>query len=290
MNLTVRRSLAAAAVSGLIAVTSACSGDESSGSGSSGPAPTPSPTSASSAPETAEPTPAESNSAGGGAAAGEPVSAEKLAAMLQDALAKATTAHLTMTLGEGLGTAEGDADFTDTPPSMALSMTLPQLGGEVETRMVDGTIYVKSPAFGNMWLSMALGESGGPLGDLGAQFDVAEQLEKFAGAVSGATYLGVEDVDGESLHHYSAEVDTVRFLDALPGGGDAGSAPTDPVTQDWWFDDEGRIREFSATVDQTTVSVKLSDWGKDVSIQAPPPNEVTKLPSMGAPSGTSMGG
>ena len=43
-----------------------------------------------------------------------------------------------------------------------------------------------------------------------------KQIELFADAVTSATYDGAEDVDGESLDHYTATVDTEKLLQNLP--------------------------------------------------------------------------
>ena len=45
---------------------------------------------------------------------------------------------------------------------------------------------------------------------------MTKQIEVFADAVTSATYLGAEDVDGESLDHYTATVDTAKLLQNLP--------------------------------------------------------------------------
>jgi hypothetical protein len=69
------------------------------------------------------------------------------------------------------------------------------------------------------------------------------------------------------------------------------SAPTDtgslPKTmqQDWWFDGDGLVRKFSSDFAGQAVTLTLSDWGEDVSIEAPPADQVTAMPG-GAAGGT----
>ena len=85
-----------------------------------------------------------------------------------------------------------------------MKLTMDALGGDVEVRLVAGTMYMKSPAMGDLWVSIPLDDPNSPLGAIGGQFDVRQQLEVFAKAVTSATFTGAEDVDGESLDHYTA--------------------------------------------------------------------------------------
>ena len=73
-----------------------------------------------------------------------------------------------------------------------------------------------------------------------------KQIEVFADSVTSATYDGAEDVDGESLDHYTATVDTDEAAaePAVRGGRSGGACPTS-MTQEWWFDGDGLIRKFS---------------------------------------------
>jgi hypothetical protein len=52
------------------------------------------------------------------------------------------------------------------------------------------------------------------------------------------------------------------------------------VTYDLWFDADGLLRRMQADLgsDDGTMTVVLSDWGKDVTIQAPPASEVRGAP------------
>ena len=50
------------------------------------------------------------------------------------------------------------------------------------------------------------------------------------------------------------------------------------MTQDWWFDDDGMIRQFSSDFGGTSTTMTLSDWGADVTIEAPPSDQVTTMP------------
>ncbi len=182
-----------------------------------------------------------------------------------------------MDLG-GAGSGDGVADYSKTPPEMAMKLTMDSLGGEIEVRLVAGTMYMKSPAFGGLWVSIPLDDPNSPLGAIGSQLDVKQQLEVFAKAVTSATYTGAEDVDGESLDHYTATVDTEKLLESMPSEAAGQVELPDTMTQDWWFDEDGLIRKFSSDTGGATTTMTLSDWGADVEIEAPPSDEVTTMP------------
>jgi len=176
------------------------------------------------------------------------------------------------------GSAEGDADYTKSPPELAMTMTMDSLGGDVEVRLVGGTMYMKSATFGDKWISIPLDDPNSPLGAIGSQLDVTKQIEVFADAITSATYVGPEDVDGESLDHYTATVDTEKLLQNLPSAPAGQAELPDTLTQEWWFDGDGLIRKFSQDIGGSATVMTLSDWGEDVDIEAPPADEVTTMP------------
>lgn len=285
MTRTVRRTLAAATATAAFLALAGCGGDDSDSAADK-------PAAAESSATTSDEPADEASESDAAAASGETVTGEQFAALLQDALDQATTAKITMDLG-GMGTGDGVADYTQTPPELAMTMTMQALGGDVEVRMVDGTIYLKGAALGGGqgWVSIGLDDPNSPLGGLGAQLDPTSQFKAFAAAVTEATHVGDEDVDGETLDHYTATVDTAKLLEQSGAAGAGQAGVPDSMTQDWWFDDEGRIRKFSsdmgalmggAGAGMGTITLTMSDWGSDVTIEAPPADEVTPLGQGGA--------
>jgi hypothetical protein len=272
----VRRALAATAATAAVLALAGCGEDSGDTAAEKSAASTASPGGD-------DPTPSEERDEAAGAADGEAVSGDEFADLLRTALDEATTAHVTINLG-GMGSGEGDADYTQTPPELAMRMSMDALGGDVEVRMVDGTVYLKAASFGGTWISVDLDDPDSPLGDLGGQLDPTRQFEAFADAVTEATYDGPDEVDGETLDHYRATVDTQELLDELPEAVAGEAGLPDTLEQEWWFDDEGRIRKFTSDFGGLTGSVELrmSDWGEDVSIEAPPSDEVTTMPGTGA--------
>ncbi|HRI95712.1 MAG TPA: LppX_LprAFG lipoprotein [Nocardioides sp.] len=278
MTLPVRRTLAAAAATATLFALAGCNGDDSSADKASDQPASSSSATGESSPDASDAGPSDGADA---PAAGTEMSGAEFAGVLKKALEQATTAHLTMDLGGTLGFGEGDVDYTTSPPEMAMTLSMPTLGGDVEARLVDGAMYLKSPTMGDKWISLPLDDESSPLGALGGQLDVKKQMETFAAAVTSATYDGAEDVDGESLDHYTATVDAQKMIQDLPSAAVGQAQLPDTLTQEWWLDQDGYIRKFSSDFGQTATTMTMSDWGADVNIEAPPTDEVTSLPGMG---------
>jgi hypothetical protein len=271
-----RRALAATAATAALLTLAGCGGNDSGSEKASD-----RPAASSSATGDASESAGAGDSSSAAPADGQELTGPEFADLLKGALDQATTAHITMDLGSSVGAGEGDADYTTTPPSLAMKLTMQALGGDVEVRLVDNTMYMKSPTFGDKWVSISLDDPNSPLGALGDSLDVTKQFETFAAAVTTATFTGAEDVDGESLDHYAATVDTAKMLQNLPSQAAGQSDLPATMTQDWWFDSDGYIRQFSSDFGGQTTVMKLSDWGADVTIEAPPSDEVTSMPGMG---------
>lgn len=276
-----RRALAGSAAAALLLVTSGCGGgdDTAADPGAAGSTSADAEPSASAPPE--EPT---SEAAAEEVRAGASVDPGEFVDLLKASLDKASTASISITTAGGVGslTGEGDADFSSTPPTMTMTMSLPQLGGDVEMRLLDGVAYMKLPQTGDKFISFDLTDPSNPLGSAFTdQLDIATQFDAFGDAIDEVTYVGTDDVDGEELEHYSLAVDGQAVADQ--SGADAGAIGLpEVITYDVYFDAEGFFRRMAFDLGEQAGSTTLdySDWGKDVSITAPRPGEITTMPGL----------
>lgn len=263
----------------------ACGGDEDT-------APT---TSAGTSPEAGE-------SAGTGdgtegavdAAEGEPVGTEELVAIMRTAYEEATTADLTMTTSAGGQDIEatGQVDLTREPVAMQLDMEGLTGVGDVSVVLVDGSMYLRLPQRDEAWVRLDLDDPSNPLGSgLTDQLDPRAQAEVLERGLQEASYLGAEDVDGDQLDHYRALVDSQALLEGMDVPGGAAGVLPETVVYDLWFDEEGRFRRMQVDLGEAAgaVEVRFDDWGTDVSIQAPPPGQVTDMGDLGGATGSLQG-
>lgn len=214
---------------------------------------------------------------------GASVDREEFLDLFQTSIGQATTAHVAITTSADSGGAvgEGDIDLSTTPPLMQLTMSLDGQGGDVEMRLVDGVAYMLLPQLDGKYVRFDLADPANPLGSaFGDQFDIEKQLEVFGEAILEVTYLGEEDIDGETVESYSLTADGQVIADQAGEAGLGAGAPSlpDEITYEISFDADGLFREMTFDLGGISSTVTYSDWGKEVSIEAPKPSEVTSLP------------
>jgi hypothetical protein len=110
-------------------------------------------------------------------------------------------------------------------------------------------------------------------------------LLRAAGQVS---QIGSDTIDGVAVTQYHATVDLNKALQ-LRGVSQAGirrllefGAPTDIPIDVWIGKSDGLVRKLQMNYDltqsgrpvSTLTTLNLSDWGTDVSVKAPPPDQV----------------
>ncbi|WP_028645149.1 LppX_LprAFG lipoprotein [Nocardioides sp. URHA0020] len=227
---------------------------------------------------------------------GDTVAPGELVDVIADGVKSSTSAHTTlrMSLGKrGDISGDGVVDYTSTKPEAAFKLKMKVLGQSVDTdvRIVDGLVYVSLGQLGGgtFWKIDPSDESMSRLG-LGSMLDQTDPIgaiEKLEPAIDQVTYVGDEDVEGRDLHHYELTVDLAAAADELGAqlpDKARDSIPTS-VTYDLWLDGDNRFAqmEMDYPVMGSTASVELtaSDWGKDVTIEAPPADKVTEMPDLG---------
>lgn len=226
-----------------------------------------------------------SKAADPGVEEGEEIAPADFVDSMQESFEDATTAHVTMTNDGQFGiNAEGDVDYSTEPPSMRMTMENEMLGGEIETVMVDGVMYMQMGAMGgDKFIKMDLSEQSGLMGeDLTSRMDPSKALESMEAAIKTVTYEGEQEVDGEALDHYTLVIDTRKMLGKDGAKGMAATGMPAEMPYEIWFDDDGMFRRTSMDMGEKAgkMVMTLDDWGKDVEIEAPPADQVTEMPEM----------
>ena len=222
----------------------------------------------------------------GGLEAGDPVPDDDFVALMAASFEDATTARTTMT-SETAGTtisAEGVVDYTGKTPAMRMTMESAELGDEpIEMILVDNVMYMQVPDLGGKYLSIDLDEPGNPLGPMMTDsMDPSKQAEMMRAGLESVTFVGEEDVDGESLERYSATLDPSAALEGMQGmEGVPKSMMPEQMQSDTWFDDDGRVRRMVIDMGELgSTEMSMDDWGADVDIEAPPAGQVTTMDDM----------
>jgi hypothetical protein len=228
-----------------------------------------------------------------------------LGAAVEHNTAQHNSVHVTMAMSvPEVGSINSTGDLTFSP-ALAEHMTVavPSLGN-METVLVNGTMYVKLPGqlagllgnTGKPWTKFDLGgdnplsRSLGSTADVAAQADPTKLLQQIAaaGTITKVTHETVNDVPAT---HYAITVDVAKMV--APQSGDQSEAMelqqlgVSTVPFDIWVDSNDlplRIvthvayaEPGSSQPEQVTITINYTDWGKPVTISAPPADQVASL-------------
>jgi len=230
------------------------------------------------------------------------------AAFVKAALNKASndkTVHVTgtLTVAGTSGTMTGDEQFGS---STDVSMTMAIAGTSISEILVDDKLYMKIPQMsaalgGKQWAELDLGS----LGSLGSTFqslidsaknsDPTQQLQPLL--ASGDVHkVGTETVDGVQADHYAGTVDPATAFDSSQAAKNLTPAQIAQLksllkdggvtseTVDVWVASDGLPVRLGISSNTSAGAFKLdmhlSNWGKPVSISAPPASEVGDMSSM----------
>jgi hypothetical protein len=231
-----------------------------------------------------------SDSVGTGDIAGD-LTLASFSSSTSDAQVKAQSAHLEMKMGiQGMTmTMSGDMavgkSFEDT--ALDMTMSAPGLGGgDTSMILVDGVMYMNvGQAAGGKYFALDLTDPSSPFSGLYRQLfeqaNPASITEALDGAIEDLQTVGSEEIDGTTTTHYRVTVDTQKVIAKTFGKGNLppgsmGSMPPKLTYDIWVGDDDNLPRQIEFDVMGTTATMQLTDWGKPVHVQAPPPSQVTK--------------
>jgi hypothetical protein len=174
----------------------------------------------------------------------------------------------------------GDVAGLGEPDDLRMDGTASMNSEQVELLLVDKALYIKGEQVapeGKEWLKIDLSDPSNPI----SQVFEAANPSSFTAYLQGITKLedrGAESVDGVETRHYTVTVDTATMLDSNPmfQGQDASTLglPAE-LTSEVYVDSENRpVRIETDLGDTGSFEVTFSDYGKDVSVEAPDPSTV----------------
>lgn len=233
---------------------------------------------------------------GGEVAEGEQVDAEEFMKTFEAAFDKATTVHMSMEMDMGATgsmVAEGDADYTTDPTNMVMTMSGAAFQGqEMDLRLVDGVMYMKMPAMGEKFFQLDLNDPSNPLGaGFTDMLDVRAMFEGFGDSLDSVVYEGEEEIDGETTDEYTVSVDSSTLLESQGQQLPPGAGVPDMISYSIYFSEDGLYRRLEMDMGDTlgAMTMDFTDWGSDVTIEAPPAGEVTEFPAGAMPGGATAG-
>lgn len=210
--------------------------------------------------------------------------AQGLLAAMKAAVEENETTHVTMEVGgDGQSlSGEGDVSYAGDSTAMEMAMTSTQLGGSaIRMRLVDGVMYMSMPPMTpqGKWFKFDTTDPDSGMGDLGdmTQGDPLASFDAFDSGLEKVRYVGEESVDGEDLDHYELTVDAREAAKAQGRSGQPkGMGKT--IAYDLWLDDHDLMRMMQFDQAGASMTMTMSDWGKPVTILAPPAAAIVQMP------------
>lgn len=218
-----------------------------------------------------------------------PTDAAGLATFLQDGTKSIRSAHLELEVDAAGNAIKGSGDETlkdGKAEAFDLTETIPGVG-DIRVLMVDGQTYVQLPSGLNPsdkpWLLISAESSNPVVQQLATSLQSvtsSSSLDQYTAFTQAATVrlVGPEQVNGTDATHYALSVDVTKLPNDTPGRSDLLSAGLVTLPVDLWVDDQGRpvkvSEELTVQDQKVTTLVTLSKFDEDVTITAPPADQV----------------
>lgn len=214
--------------------------------------------------------------------------------------------------GNGVGLYDG----ANSKMAMTMSMDMSAAGMgpmEIEMRMLDGVVYMKMPSGmagmpegdqSKPWIKMDLsdmaGAGGMDISKMMEQNDPTKMLELLeeSGKLTGTEQT---QVDGRPATKYSFDVDFKKMMEQYGGGlgqmGDLDGLDMDSMPMHVWINAENLPVQFTIDMsdvmkkavesagssapagmnfDNASMTMKYTDWGTEVTVEAPPKSEISE--------------
>lgn len=220
------------------------------------------------------------------------LSAASFGKTMAQAQAKAQSMHVTGEVAVAGQTASMtmNASIGKNPSlkTIAMDMTM-DMGaqGKLQMRLVDSSMYLTGtmlPAASKPWVRFDLGDPKNPFGQMMDQMLSSvdpDKVEDMYASIKRLEDLGPETVDGVDTRHYSVTVNMQDAIKALGMDKVKGISLQDVLkqlpktyTSDVWLDSAQRPVQMKYSLSGSETVMHYSDWGKPVSIKAPPASQV----------------
>ena len=202
---------------------------------------------------------------------------------LRAGVGESGSVHVAMKLTGPLSmVAEGDTVYDAEGSEMQMSLEMEGMGqaGVIDMLLVDDTFYMSMDGVTPPGKYFEVPEDSPMMGGLqgGGSLSPADSLKAFEAGLEKVEKLGQDDFGGEPVTGYRVTVDAEEALEAMG----APETPGMPESLDYevWLDDQDRMRRMIIELAGTTVTADMTNWGEDVSIEAPGPGDIVDAPPM----------
>lgn len=263
------RTIAATAVATLALTLLAACGSDDEGA----------PESTSSSSATEDPTTDSSADAGEEtpAARGTLLTEDNFTEVMRAALQESESAHMAMRMGS-LMSLEGDVSYDGDVTEMAMTLGLGSGDGSGRLVFVDEILYLQMPGMTQEGKWTQLDSSHPTLGtlvDRMTQMGPGGSVELMGDGLEEIEHVGQDRIDGAKVTKYEVTVETAAVASSL-GVPEGSSGIPSSVTYDLFVTEDNLIRRMVVEIQGQELVLDVTDWGKDVDIEAPPAGDVVE--------------
>lgn len=214
-----------------------------------------------------------------------------LAQNMQDAGGARMAMEMSLSnMGEDVeATMEGEVDFASGDARVNMQIAAPSSPGFLEYKMlvVDQVMYFQPPGMeetSGKWLKLEVGAMPG-MSSMG--MDPQSYVDFLQGASEELGTIGEEVVRGVPTTHYRVEIDLDTLFETFMGTSDMSGPDLEKIRSELgdtlpvevWIDGQGLLRRETVELaigegDPMQLSLEVFDYGIDVEVEAPGPDEI----------------
>ncbi|STD05550.1 Uncharacterised protein [Dermatophilus congolensis] len=173
------------------------------------------------------------------------------------------------------GREQGKPKFKGTVSTGGQTMNMIMANQNVYVQLagLTGDKYIKTP------LEDLLHSNGGNLSDM---LDLSKQLQAQKAAIQSVTYVGQSNDSGTQVFQYKVKLDPHAAANLATGAPHAHpTAGAEKHQHDYFLDANGQLHKMNIGIAGAKSETTFSEYGKSVTITAPPTSEVTTMPALG---------
>lgn len=164
------------------------------------------------------------------------------------------------------------------PVAMQLEMNGAAFGGKAKMIVVKGKLYLSTPDVpAGKYLKIDPKDSSDPmaasLGGMLNDMDPSKTFESFDGGLKAAKFVKTETLDGRKVDRYAVTVDMAAALKAK-GQKMVAGMPKTLVYTIWMGSADHLMYKIFFEMAGVSMTMNASDWGKPISIKAPPASKI----------------
>ena len=182
-------------------------------------------------------------------------------------------------------TATGSMHAEGETPAIAMVMSTPEMGSDLEIRFVDGIMYMNlGELTANKFLQIDPTDATNPLaagmGDMTGSLDPTKSMRAQEAAIMAVTKTGEpEEVDGVMAQPYEVVMDTTKLAKEQRAQFDAAAAAGLEIPSElryrYWFDAENLMRKMVVDVMGSQTEMIFRNWGSGAAVEAPTADQIT---------------